>query len=434
MLRVIDAAPLPNHAEAERIRVETAQKVSGELNVHWDQRSVMDPTTHNILSFAGIKCRVIGTFFLDDIAWKDDPSKQIPILRFGSDISNYYPNRGLKVYKPNDEALSTIVNYRDPTRPDQLSKSQVTIGEVRYASTNRAYQGISNVKIHISPVDLLDQKTALFGMTRTGKSNTTKVILKSVFDLRFLQENPLRIGQIVFDPNGEYANENVQDENKQRNPSALKNIWQTNSIGQKQDIVTYGINEHPNDPDRKLMLINFYNENMLQVGKDIIDNLLMGDNAQYIRNFRQVKIELPKKSDYDNDQQYQGALTRLNRRVLAYRSLLKKAGFAVPKNLKPLLSRLFSDKLLEIMENVELDKKDKKKQQQIRTAAEILRKASPSWDSLSTAFEGLFYFLDTGAFEDFDKEYIKTSSTGESWADADLIRILEMFTFRKGQI
>ncbi len=84
--------------------------------------------------------------------------------------------------------------------------SRVPIGEIRYASTNRDFQGISNVEVSISPADLLEQKTALFGMTRTGKSNTTKIISKSVFSLRFDDKETLKIGQIIFDPNGEYAN------------------------------------------------------------------------------------------------------------------------------------------------------------------------------------------------------------------------------------
>ncbi len=32
---------------------------------------------------------------------------------------------------------------------------------------------------------MLNMKTALFGMTRTGKSNTTKIIAKSIFELRY---------------------------------------------------------------------------------------------------------------------------------------------------------------------------------------------------------------------------------------------------------
>lgn len=426
LLRVMDAAPLPNHAEAERIRVETAQKVSGEVNIHWDQATAMDATTYNVLSFAGVKCRVIGTFFFNGDLNKQNP----PGLYFGSDISNYYPNRGLKVYKPNDEALKTIINYRDPTRPDVLHDHEVIIGEVRYASTNRSFQGVSNVSVNISPADLLDQKSALFGMTRTGKSNTTKIILKAVFDLRFANE-PLRIGQIVFDPNGEYANENVQDAGKGMNPTALKNVWKAHSNGKAEDVITYGILSHPNDPGRKLMLINFYDDRMLQIGKEIINSVLQDDSSKYIQNFCQVKFEPPAEDDYETGEYY-SARTRYNRRVLAYRALLKKAGFEVPSTMRPATKGLFKDELLERMRKVSLDKRNQQRQQAIHTSAETLSKSDPSWDAIAVALEGLFYFLDTDAYADFDKEYIKGSSSGESWADPDFVRILEMFTFRKG--
>ena len=289
LLRVMDAARLPSDDEALRIRVQSAQSISGESDVHWDGSQAMDSKTHHILSFAGVQCRVIGTFYLDNT---DNP---IPQLKFGSDISNYYPNRGLKVYKPNEAALEAIVNYR--TSDTEEAPNPVNIGQIRYASTNRNFQGVDDVPFAINPTDFLDQKTALFGMTRTGKSNTTKVILQSVFELRFVNNELPRIGQIVFDPNGEYANENVQDENQQRNPSAVKNVWHIHMLGIKDDVVTYGIMGHPNDPDRKLMLINFYDDDMLQVGKDLIDTVLELDNAKYIQNFRQVSLEPPRQSD-----------------------------------------------------------------------------------------------------------------------------------------
>jgi Helicase HerA, central domain len=192
----------------------------------------MDPATHNQLSFAGIKCQVVGTFFLDCL--QDHEQNTSLVLRFGSDLSNYYPNRGLKVYKPKGNALFRIVNYRDPLRTDERTTESVTVGEVRYASTNRSFQGISNVRVELSPGDLLAQKTALFGMTRTGKSNTTKIILKSVFELRFQADKSFRIGQIVFDQDGEYANENEQDANRQRNPTAIKNVWVQTKRGNKR--------------------------------------------------------------------------------------------------------------------------------------------------------------------------------------------------------
>ena len=255
LLRVMDSTMLPQDVEAERIRVETAQRVSGEDDKQWDV-SAMDARTKNIFDFAGLQCRIIGTFYLDE----DPHNSEAPLsLRFGSDISNYYPNRGLKVYKPTAKALEVIINYCDPVNiRDQKDKfnnvKRVKLGNVRYASTNRRFQHVDDVPVYIYPSDLLSQKSALFGMTRTGKSNTTKIIAKSVYELRMpsSEEMPLRIGQLIFDPNGEYANENVQDNN-----NALKNVYKLNQGANKDDeVVTYGITTHPNDMDRKLMLLN----------------------------------------------------------------------------------------------------------------------------------------------------------------------------------
>lgn len=265
LLRVMDAAPLPNAFEAERVRVEAAQRASGE-DIHWDDAVTMDHSTNRLLSFAGVKCRVIGTFFLDKNPKKTDSL----VLRFGSDLSNYYPNRGLKVYKPNEKALARIVNYREPDRQDLQVSQAVSVGYIRYASTNRSFQGVSSVEVEIVPGDLLGQKTALFGMTRTGKSNTTKIILQSVFNLRFDKQNPRCIGQIVFDPNGEYANENEQDINQQKNPSAIKNVWKSNNAGNEADVITYGILPHLNDPKRKLMLLNFLKKIIFKLEKELL--------------------------------------------------------------------------------------------------------------------------------------------------------------------
>ena len=129
LLRVMDASPLPNAPEAERVRVEAAQRASGEYT-HWDSPGMMDGQTHNLLSFAGVKCKVIGTFFLDRTS--ETGAADSLALHFGSDISNYYPNRGLKVYKPNSKALSLIVNYREPDRRKQQTNQSVIVGKIRY--------------------------------------------------------------------------------------------------------------------------------------------------------------------------------------------------------------------------------------------------------------------------------------------------------------
>ena len=414
LLRVMDAAPLPTHDEHERIRYQNAQLVSGEPSKHWDAPETMDHLTAQELSFAGVECRVIGTFFLD--LNSNEPPDLVP--RFGSDLSNYYPNQDLTVYKPNDDALKEIVNYQHPDHSEELENdTRVPIGEVRYASTNRSFQGISNVEVSISPVDLLQQKTALFGMTRTGKSNTTKIIAKSVFDLRFDSEKPLHIGQIIFDPDGEYANENVQDSN-----SALKNVWKLNDKGDQEDVVTYGISTHPNDPDRKLMLLNFYADENLQKGKVIINAFLQTVDSIYGQSFLQIEFESPDPND-------RSAMTRYNRRVLAYRALLAKAGFKVPANFPSSTSGLFNTDLLQAMRDSSSEKSD-----EYRSAAAIFEESSPTWARLHTAFSSLDYFIsdrDSG-YSQFNTEYLRNSTSSQAWADEDFKIILRMIRESNG--
>ncbi len=426
LLRVLDKADLPNADEALRVRVETAQRVSGELDRHWDDRQVMDPTTHNLLSYAGVRCRVLGTYYMANIGSDDNPVFR---LLFGSDLSNYYPNRGLKVFKPRGSVLEAIVNFRDPRLSESLQDGHVPVGHVRYASSHRSFQHIDGVPVKITPTDLLGQKTALFGMTRTGKSNTTKIVLKSIFAIRWRQ-NPTRIGQIIFDPNGEYANENEQDSGgRGLNAEAIKNVWKCGPTDQHQelqdDVITYGIMKHPNDPNRRLMLLNFYLDDNLQIGKEIINDAISDQKTIFISSFRDVIFDPPDTND-------RSASTRYNRRVLAYRALLYKAGLQPPENLAPRTRGLFKKELIEAIKS---DGQNTicKSPADYRVCAAILGKASPTWAEIAQACKILRdYIADAkSSWGAFDSQYVTTSSSG-SWADDDLKKILEMFAYPNG--
>jgi hypothetical protein len=424
LLRVLDHADLPNAQEALRVRVENAQRVSGEVEKTWDHKDVMDATTNQLLGFAGVRCRVLGTYYVADVG---EPGKPSFKLTFGSDLSNYYPNRGLKVFKPKAAILKAIVNFRDPrnTTPDDV---RVPIGEVRYASSNRPFQQINGVPVEVSPLDLLGQKSALFGMTRTGKSNTTKIIIKSIFALRWASATKQRIGQIVFDPNGEYANENAQDANGS-NPTAIKNVWACGPKSEweslKGDVVTYGITPHPNDPNRKLMLLNFFVDANLQIGKEIINVALAEEGTKYVANFRDASLDVPDPSDMS-------ATIRYKRRILCYRALLAQAGLLAPTGIQPVTDKLFSKEMLEAMRNSPSEKVN-----DYISAAAIL--ATPkNWIQLASACRSLRDFIHdpTSGYKDFDRKQMeKKEREGKDptpWADEDLKKILGMWEYANG--
>lgn len=429
LLRVMDATLLPQDKDNERVKTETAQRLLGEKE-NWGidlDKTIDTNTRQTLLAVAGIQCRIIGTFYLD-LSNENQQDSDLG-LKFGCDISNYYPNRGLKVYKPNAEALEKIVNFIDNSvladyRERFNSTTRVNLGSIRYASTNRKYQQVDDVPVSIFPADLLSQKSALFGMTRTGKSNTAKIIAKSVYELRYPKDSDdssLRIGQIIFDPNGEYANENVQDNN-----NALKNVWQVRDGARKEnEVVTYGITGHPNDLDRKLMLLNFYLEENLQIGKDIIDNLLIGDMTTYtyISNFLQVRFDKPDEND-------RSATTRYNRQVLAYRAVLNRAGFQSPNNLVPNTQRLFNRDLIQALQNSQSNNAP-----EYQSATQIFSNPNPSWGQLANAFESLDKFIrdSKSGYQQFETSYVnRPNGSGDRWADEDLKKIIGIFQYANG--
>jgi len=422
LLRVIDTAPLPSDREAERLRVEAAQRASIEEAHTWDSQDVIDSFTFNNLGFAGLKCRILGTFYVVKKAGSG-PDKHT--LQFGSDISNFYSNAALRAYKPNGSALRVIANYLDPelSYDPELVAHRVEIGNVRYASTARQGQNVGSVRVSIAPTDLLNMKTALFGMTRTGKSNTTKIIVKSIFELRYHIPATGKIGQLIFDMNGEYANVNVQD------ATAIKNVWKSHPQGKKEDVSTYGVIAHANDPDRNLLKINFYADDMLGIGKQMLDQHLDEDKTQFVNAFRAVDLATAP------DQSDRSAGIRWTRRVLVYRALLKKARFTLPTGFaSPSGRNLFGTDLVQAMQNSQ----HPDKAAEYAAAGTILGNfsggAPTSWDQLVTGLEGLHSFITTrdSGWGPFNTAYVTRSSSGQSWADADLLGLLGMIGAQNG--
>lgn len=267
----------------------------------------LEPLTVNRMSWSGTKCRILGTFF----AGEDGQ------LRLGTDIEDVFATRMMRVYKPTPEALETIVNYVDPDRKRRAEEEAEAaglgspvpfqIGTVRYTSTQHMAErgGSTTVPVRISPVDFLARRTAVFGMTRTGKSNTTKTMVSQVAITSFETHQP--IGQLIFDINGEYANANEQDEG-----SAINDVFPDMTV-------RYRITNTPGFRDLRS---NFYND--LPLALELIRHEVeeQGHSASSadFKAFLNVDLEKPPASEY-------GEMNRWARRASIVRCILKAAQY-----------------------------------------------------------------------------------------------------------
>lgn len=304
LLRVTGRAPI--ETDSEHLRAIT-QFFQENPDVRTGRLEGLEPITVNRMSWSGMRGRILGTFFVG----------QDGKLRMGTDIEDIFATRMMRVYKPTPTALQKIVNYVDPDRvknaEDEAKAADVgvpvpfQIGTVRNTSTQHMAErgGSTNVPVYISPVDFLARRTAVFGMTRTGKSNTTKTMVSQVATTAFQTHQP--IGQLIFDINGEYSNANEQDAG-----SAINDVFPDMTV-------RYRI---MNTPGFRDLRSNFYND--LPVALELIRHAveeqgrLAGSND--FKNFLSMSLDAPDPSDMS-------ALNRWKRRSSIFRSILYSAGY-----------------------------------------------------------------------------------------------------------
>jgi hypothetical protein len=426
LLRVLGPSPLPNGGETDMMRFNAAQRsVASERR--WDDREATDQFTLNLLRYAGLRCRILGTFLLRRSGVRQDWG-----MVFGPDLANFYSGRGMKVYKPDARTLADIVNFVRPQGDERhpAAGHRIRAGRVRYAASEREGDDTTDVRVDIDPTDLLARRTALFGMSRTGKSNTTKIIAAAVFGLRGRHDGP-RVGQLILDPNGEYANDNAQD------AGSIRAVARSTTNVRDGDVVTYGLHPHPNDPNRRIIKLNFFgteptNWNIrsavvsaltpLIEGKEVVNAAIEHETRRYMTAFRNVSFAIPE--DWEGDVN-QGTRTRFRRAVTAYRALLARCRFTPPSGLQRAnFHDLFN--------------------QQLRTAlaaspdyqagATILAVDDPSWDEAFNALASLGAAIkdaNNSGYGRFNNNYAR-SHNGRNWHDPDLEGVLEFMGQRGG--
>lgn len=390
LLRALRPAVLPTDADVVSSMIEYYKdnlKTTGT-------ESKLDEYTRYDFSFSGLECSILGTFFRE-------PNGPVT---FGADVENFYSSHHYSVYKPVGKVLEFIVNLTDAGVVG--SPTDVPIGFVRYSSTQRFEKlgeagSRETARVFVSARDFLGKRTALFGMTRTGKSNTVKKIVQATMELNRLVGNstpdgaasddfsPFQAsglpkkpaGQIIFDVNGEYANANLQD----RGTAVFEQY--------PKHVIRYSVQPKSGF---EVLKTNFYRQ--VEVGWSQVCQALSTETGDYVSSFKAVDMSPP---DADADE---SDSIRYERKKAAYLCCLYRASFKPP-----------SDFTLKFQGNKELNELAGG----IDPSKSVSLARATDWFTAIWSEEGAA-FMDT---------YKKTK--GHDWAGEDLRAILAFLTRRK---
>ena len=318
LLRVAGNAALPQETDLQYLRAQAGIDLVVEAGMEQprSRELMIDALTENQMQTSGLGCTVLGTFY-------DADSPSGPCLAFGSDVDNVFAATRLRVFKPHSASLEAIVGFMAEQVAGE-TRRRFPIGRVRYASTQRrehlaARAGMrTDVPVEIDIADFVAHKTAVLGMTRKGKSNTNKVL--ATMTHQYAREQDMPIGQLIFDPAGEYANVNVQDK------TALA------SLG-AEHVVRFRLGaseeELRTEEGLRMLALNFFDEKAIGVVWGLIGEFLRRQhpNTQYVQAFINAEVQGPDNPQSSDD--WRQASYARRARMMMYGCLLK-AGLKPP--------------------------------------------------------------------------------------------------------
>ena len=300
LLRVTATAPTPLSRDVQQTYFELHKKSMPDLDI-W---------TKGELQWGALSTQVLGMFFPNP----NDNKK----ISFSGDVNNVVSAHRYKVYAPTDPLLDIIVNGT------VRNENRFSIGHLRLTECSLPFSNKSpqNIEVKVSTDDFRGFRTAMFGKTRLGKSNVVKIISESIIKTTKIRngettETDNIVGQLIFDVNGEYANDNPQDDS-----ASLRSAY-------PDQCEVYALTTRSNTPSSPLKL-NFYEQpdSCIGIFRSLLEN--SGQTAQYIKSF--TSVQMPNINDIKEMPNGDSKRKRLVRKVQIYWAILKKAGFEVDEN------------------------------------------------------------------------------------------------------
>lgn len=286
LLRVLEAAPTPLSKEVQETYFELQKKSMPELDVF----------TQSELQWGALKTGVLGMFY-------PHPEK-LDAIEFSGDLNNFVSAHKYRVYAPDDNLLKLITNSLVPT------ETRFQIGALRLTECRLPLpdKPLPHVEVIVSTRDFMGARTAMFGKTRLGKSNIVKLIAQSLIETTKQDRN---VGQLIFDINGEYANDNPQDDSRSL------------AGGYPDRCVVYALTKKEKTTSRPLRL-DFYERP--DSSHAIIASLLKQtgkDTSIYVSSF--LSVDFP--SIESLKELSPGDEKRARRKILMYWAVLHRAGY-----------------------------------------------------------------------------------------------------------
>lgn len=296
LLRVTDTAPTPLSIQVQQTYFELHKKSMPELDI-WTQSE---------LQWGALKCSVLGMFY-------PNPS-DVNELQFSGDVNTILSAHRYMVYSPDNKLLEIIINgtLKDS---DLYEIGNLRLTECNLASlmiVNEMEKQQMNIAVNIAIDDFKGTRTAMFGKTRLGKSNVVKLIIQSIIEVTRREKN---VGQLVFDVNGEYANDNPQDGNK--------SIRSVNS----ESCSVYALTAREGTSAKELRL-NFYEQPASCI--EVLGSMLLqdGKDSNYIQKFTSVSLDSFDSILMLNEEER----TRPIRKIQIFWAILFVAGFKADEN------------------------------------------------------------------------------------------------------
>lgn len=294
LLRVLDVAPTPLSSEVQQTYFELQKKSMPELDIF----------TQSELQWGALKTGVLGMFY-------PHPDKKNDI-EFSGDMNNFVSAHKYRVYSPDDALLEVVTNSIVP-RENRFPIGKLRLTECRLPLPDKQ---LPDVDVFLSTSDFMGCRTAMFGKTRLGKSNVVKLIAQSLIETTSSTKN---VGQLIFDINGEYANDNPQDDS-----FSIRSTY-------PDRCTVYALSQRPGTPS-ELLRLNFYED--ASNSKQVLNSLIRQSGrglSDYINDF--LSVDLPDTAAIDAIPSSRvNEKIRAIRRLQYYWALLHKAQFAVDES------------------------------------------------------------------------------------------------------